>query len=188
MVRAICDHVSWVPLTLALEPTEVINPDDGKKKTVYCLHLKHEAGFYQLIEAAGKPKKDYFIAMPADDEAPRDKELLTMGNGDNWEEFDGRVEDDTDSLFGAPPPNPPTEPPKATASQPGAAEKGKTELSDLDKLILSVREKRKALVKDIDVLRWLAASLKVTGEEVKADPKKAWEGIRDIIGMAGKEL
>jgi hypothetical protein len=98
MVRAICDRVAWVPLTLTLEPTEVVNPDDGKKKTVYCMHLKHEAGFYQLIEAAGRPKKDYFITMPADDEAPRDK-LISNGNGDNREEFQAVVADDIDTLF-----------------------------------------------------------------------------------------
>ena len=44
MLRAMLPNgkVSWVPLTLALEPMEVNNPDDGKKKTVHCMALWYQ--------------------------------------------------------------------------------------------------------------------------------------------------
>ena len=73
MVRAICDRVSWIPLVLSIEPTEVVNPDDGKKKTVHCLNLRHEAGLLDLLSASNKPRTELLIAGPVENEEPEDK-------------------------------------------------------------------------------------------------------------------
>ena len=73
MIRAVCDRVSWIPLVLSLEPTEVVNPDDGKKKVVHCLNLRHEAGLAELLSTSHKPKAELLIAAPAEDEEPEDK-------------------------------------------------------------------------------------------------------------------
>jgi hypothetical protein len=54
--------------------------------------------------------------------------------------------------------------------------------------MLAVRDVKKALRSDRNVIDWLSATLKVSADEVKADPVKAWLGIRDLIGKAGKEL
>ena len=72
MVRAVCDRVSWIPLSLTLEPTEVVNPEDGKKKIVRCLNLRHEQGLLELLTASGKGKAALLITAPVEDEAPLD--------------------------------------------------------------------------------------------------------------------
>jgi hypothetical protein len=98
LIRAVTGQISYIPLTLSLEPTEVVNPDDGKKKVVYCMHLRTDKGLLELTQAANLPREQLFITMPSDDEAPRDK-LISSGNGDNKEEFAAVVADDIDTLF-----------------------------------------------------------------------------------------
>jgi hypothetical protein len=73
MLRAICERVSWIPLTLTLEPKEVINPDDGKKKVVRCLNLRHDKGLLEILEARDKPRTTLLIPMPAEDQQPLDE-------------------------------------------------------------------------------------------------------------------
>ena len=75
MIRAVCDRVSWIPLVLTLEPTEVVNPEDGKKKVVHCLNLRHEAGLAELLSATNKPKAELLITAPVEDEPPEDKTI-----------------------------------------------------------------------------------------------------------------
>lgn len=77
MIRATCDRISWIPLVLILEPTEVTNPDDGKKKTVRCLNLRHEGTLGELLAASGKAKRELLISTPAEDEAPMDEAIET---------------------------------------------------------------------------------------------------------------
>jgi hypothetical protein len=79
-----------------------------------------------------------------------------------------------------------TEPPPVAAS--GQQTETVQKLTDFDKLMLAVRDVKKALRSDRNVIDWLSATLKVSADEVKADPVKAWLGIRDLIGKAGKEL
>jgi hypothetical protein len=57
---------------LTLEPTDVVNPEDGRKKIVRCLNLRHEQGLQELLAAAGKAKAQLLITAPAEDEAPMD--------------------------------------------------------------------------------------------------------------------
>ena len=73
MLRAVCDRVSWIPLTLTLEPKEVVNPDDGKKKVVRCLNLRHDKGLLEILEASNKPRATLLIPMPAEDQEPLDE-------------------------------------------------------------------------------------------------------------------
>ena len=73
MLRAVCDRVSWIPLTLTLEPKEVINPDDGKKKVVRCLNLRHDKGLLEILEARDKTRTTLLIPMPAEDQQPLDE-------------------------------------------------------------------------------------------------------------------
>jgi hypothetical protein len=73
MLRAVCDRVSWIPLSLTLEPKEVINPDDGKKKVVRCLNLRHDKGLLEILEARDKPRTTLLIPMPAEDGQPLDE-------------------------------------------------------------------------------------------------------------------
>jgi len=72
MIRAVCERVSWIPLVLTLEPTEVTNPDDGKKKIVRCLNLRSEKGLPELLIESGKARAALLIIAPAEDEAPLD--------------------------------------------------------------------------------------------------------------------
>ena len=73
MLRAVCERVSWIPLTLTLEPKEVVNPDDGKKKVVRCLNIRHERGLLEILEASGKPRVALLIPSPAEDQEPLDE-------------------------------------------------------------------------------------------------------------------
>jgi len=73
MLRAVCDRVSWIPLTLTLEPKEVVNPDDGKKKVVRCLNLRHEKGLLELLAASAKPRTTLLIPAPLEDQEPLDE-------------------------------------------------------------------------------------------------------------------
>jgi len=73
LIRAVCDRVSWIPLVLALEPKEVVNPDDGRKKVVRCLNLHHTKGLMELLEASAKPRTTLLISAPAEDQEPLDE-------------------------------------------------------------------------------------------------------------------
>ena len=98
MIRAMCGHVAWIPLTLSLEPTEVINPDDGKKKTVHCLRLRYNGTAEDLLKASEQPRLQVLLGKPVDDEPPDDR-LLSMGTPEKKEEFHAKVQDDVDVLW-----------------------------------------------------------------------------------------
>ena len=72
LVRAVYKRVSFIPLLLTLEPQEVINPDDGKKKTVRCLHLRSRGTIRELMLEAAKPVTELLMPGPAEDEPPMD--------------------------------------------------------------------------------------------------------------------
>ncbi len=80
MTRAICGRVNWIPLVLTLEPIEVVNPEDGKKKIVRCLNFRHEQGLQELLAVSGKAKTELMICAPAENEAPRDGGNDTVAN------------------------------------------------------------------------------------------------------------
>jgi len=110
MVRAVCDRISWIPLTLTLEPTEVTNPDDGKKKIVQCLNLRSDKGLPELLEASGKAKADLLITAPIDNEAPLDNEDSKVIEG----EVVGVREEEPEQ---EPQPEPPEQPTRPSAGE-----------------------------------------------------------------------
>jgi hypothetical protein len=98
MIRAMCGRVNWIPLTLSLEPTEVNNPEDGKKKTVYCMHLRYERSAESLLLDSEKPRLQVLLAAPSDDEAPEDRQL-TAYTPEKHEELHSKVQDDIEELW-----------------------------------------------------------------------------------------
>lgn len=101
MIRAMCGRVSWIPLLLTLEPTEVVNPDDGKKKTVYCMHLRYERSAESLLTDSEKPRLQLLLSAPADDEAPEDRHFSTA-TPEKRDELQGQVDDDISDLWPGP--------------------------------------------------------------------------------------
>ena len=101
MIRAMCGRVSWIPLILTLEPTEVINPDDGKKKTVYCMHLRYERSAESLLTDSEKPRLQLLLSAPADDEAPEDRHF-SVSTSEKKDEVIAKAEDDIHDLWPVP--------------------------------------------------------------------------------------
>ena len=127
MIRAMCGRVSWIPLKLSLEPTEVVNPDDGKKKTVYCLHLRYERSAESLLRDSEQPRMNLLLAAPKDDEAPDDREL-SAHTPEKTEELQEKAEQDKEDLYGReeipfhpeaskPVPEPPPQPTESQSSR-----------------------------------------------------------------------
>ena len=98
MIRAMCTRVSWIPLALILEPTEVVNPDDGKKKTVYCMHLRYERSAESLLTDSEKPRLQLLLSAPTDDEAPEDRHF-SVSTTEKKEEVLSKAEDDIAELW-----------------------------------------------------------------------------------------
>lgn len=98
MIKAMCGHVAWIPLTLSLEPTEVNNPEDGKKKTVHCLRLRYNGNAEGLLKASEQPRLQVLLGKPVDDEAPDDR-LLSTSTTEKKEEFHAKVQDDIEELW-----------------------------------------------------------------------------------------
>jgi hypothetical protein len=72
LIRGVYGRVSMIPLTLTLEPQEVNNPDDGKRKTVRVLQLRARCTLRELMIQASKPAVEMLLPAPAEDEAPVD--------------------------------------------------------------------------------------------------------------------
>ena len=99
MIRAMCGRVSWIPLVLTLEPTDVVNPDDGKKKTVYCMHLRYERSAESLLVDSERPRLQLLVSNPLDNEAPDDREL-SIHTPEKTEEVRAKAKDDIAELYG----------------------------------------------------------------------------------------
>lgn len=180
-IRATCGKASWIPLTLTLEPTEVNNPEDDKKKTVYCMHLRTNFGLKDLMDAADKPHQDLLVYKPSDDEAPLDRKL-NNGNAENAEEFGGQVEEDIDSLFGLS--SAPAAPnPQAAAKQAPTAQ-GEPPTSP-ETLALFTAMRLKGITTEKQKRGWLKYTAKVKADP-DTEPEKVWEEIRALIGQAEK--
>lgn len=128
MIRAMCGRISWIPLTLSLEMTEVVNPDDGKKKNVYCMQLRYNKSAESLLIDSEKPRLQVLLAAPRDDEAPDDRQLTTH-TPEKKEELNAKVEEDIDTLWphGSPSSKTPDASPNANpgGETPPANKKGK---------------------------------------------------------------
>ncbi len=78
LIRGIIGRIRMVPLILSLGKQEVTNPDDGKKKTVNVMSMRHNATLQNLIADSIKPIQQ-LLAPPPDDstEPPLDVEPVT---------------------------------------------------------------------------------------------------------------
>uniref|UniRef100_A0A6M3KN95 Uncharacterized protein n=1 Tax=viral metagenome TaxID=1070528 RepID=A0A6M3KN95_9ZZZZ len=63
LVRGVYGRVSMVPLILALEPMEVVNPDDGKKKTVRVLNIRSQDKMIEAYHKAQMPPLQLVASM-----------------------------------------------------------------------------------------------------------------------------
>ncbi|MBA7627678.1 hypothetical protein ES703_35145 [subsurface metagenome] len=75
LIRGVYGRISMLPLLLTLEPIEVVNPDDGKKKTVRVLNLRTKGTMIELMERAVKPAREMLLPAPLDTEPPEDMEM-----------------------------------------------------------------------------------------------------------------
>ncbi len=74
LIRGVYGRIAMIPLLLTLEPIEVVNPDDGKKKKVRVLNLRIKGTMIELLERTLKPAKEMLLPAPLDTEAPEDME------------------------------------------------------------------------------------------------------------------
>ncbi len=118
MIRAMCGRVSWIPLTLTLEPSEVVNPEDGKKKIVYCMHLRYEHSAESLLMDSEKPRLQVLLGAPSDAEPPDDR-LLGNGTPEKRDELLAKGADVVDDFW----PNSNTSPPPISQAPTSTSEK-----------------------------------------------------------------
>lgn len=79
LIRGVYGRIAMIPLLLTLEPIEVTNPDDGKKKKVRVLNLRTKGTMIELMERAIKPAREMLLPAPLDTEAPEDMEPVPNG-------------------------------------------------------------------------------------------------------------
>lgn len=72
LIRGVYGRIAMIPLLLTLEPIPVVNPDDGKKKTVRVLNLRIKGTMMELMQRTLKPAREMLLPVPLDTEAPED--------------------------------------------------------------------------------------------------------------------
>lgn len=81
LVKNLCGHISFVPLTLCLGPIEV-TPPGMTKKTVHVMHIKQEVKLVELLQAAQKTPARLIMPEPEVAEPPEDlfpEEVIVEG-------------------------------------------------------------------------------------------------------------
>jgi len=101
IIKQAFGRITKVPLKLTLEPVQVNNPQDGKKQTVYVLHLRTDVTLAQLAVAAREQTKTFMLEAP---------ELEAV--------YEAEAEKDIDELWG--PERPAETPPTSTGPAPAA--------------------------------------------------------------------
>lgn len=85
LIKSAFKRISMIPLKLTLESVIVNNPEDGKKQTVFVLHLRTEITLSQLADATREQAKLLMVAGPDMEsayEAQLDQEVEDLfGNG-----------------------------------------------------------------------------------------------------------
>lgn len=181
MIRSICGRVNWIPLVLTLEPTEVTNPEDGKKKVVRCLHLRHEAGLQELLAATNKARVELLVAGPVEDEAPSDTNgEVVEGQAQEvsierakTDIEDERAKTDIEELWGYGAAQ--DAPIKASAPKPPTI----TRDFVLGQVIVNKGYRTPA-----NALDYLRTRHKVTEERLNAEPEKVWDEVKKLEGWA----
>ena len=77
LIRAACKRISFMPLTLTIEPKEVVNPEDHKKKTVRVLNLHIRKSFIEVLQEAQRPMTELLLP-PPDESEPVPEEETTI--------------------------------------------------------------------------------------------------------------
>lgn len=106
LVRHVYDRIKMIPLILALEPKEVVNPDDGKKKTVRVLNLRNPDKILEAYRKAKMPPLQLVVGNIIEGEFS-EIETAEMPKGDETEPFSdlpevGKDEPGADGLWPGP--------------------------------------------------------------------------------------
>ena len=80
LIRGVYGRVAMVPLILALEPKEVVNPDDGKKKTVRVLNIRSTDKMIEAYHKAQLPPLQLVASMVSGSEFIEGEELPPAGD------------------------------------------------------------------------------------------------------------
>ena len=84
IIKMAFGRLSRIPLTLSLEPAEVKNPENGKRQTVYVLHLRANVTLAELATSAKAIDKSLLLTSPEfeaqlSEQVERDSEELWGG-------------------------------------------------------------------------------------------------------------
>ena len=175
LIRGIIGRIRMIPLVLSLEKQEVVNPDDGKKKIVYVLNLRHGETLQNLITDSIKPIMELLAPIPDDEtEPPMDIEPPAM-----IEEHPENAEKDIEKYWGEQKAIP--EATKSISSLP------KEESSSIPfKNIGEVLAKATKLAKEKGVSftsKELCDYEGVKGTMAITDFDRAWQSAQEIIGQ-----
>jgi len=200
LIRGVYGRISMVPLILALEPKEIVNPDDGKKKTVRVLNLRSLDKMIDAYRKSQLPPLELVAGMverdmqtieatdlpPAGDQPiysdlPEASEVGPGTDTDPWPEATPGVARD-----GGPPALDSTVVPDSVQLPSEAigpdVKEGILWISNKDSMpagskgmVIGIKETR-------DVLRWKVAT-DSSGSWVKDQPKEPWPGMvfNDLI-------
>ena len=185
LIRGVYGKIGMIPLLLTLEPIEVTNPDDGKKKTVRVLNLRTKGTMLELMERVANPMQVLSLPAPVDTEPPGDTALPIP-------------DDETPDLIIPPEQEPEELFPEETKQQEvesgkEEAEQGKSsiDLAWLRESLKTLRAKRLKAWTEDNVLAYMKVAYKVEGKTVLEAAAKLEKGpavhfttrIQDTLGM-----
>jgi hypothetical protein len=75
-IRQVYHRISFIPLMLTLEPKEVNNPEDGKKKTVRVLNIRVQGTMREIMQQASKPHTELMVPITTEEDAPLDDDVI----------------------------------------------------------------------------------------------------------------
>jgi len=174
IIKQAFGRITKVPLKLTLEPVQVNNPTDGKKQTVYVLHLRTDVTLAQLAVAAREQTKTFML------EAPNLEAV-----------YEAEIEKDIDDFWGAEKPieasptQEPTEeiPPEEAGPTPETEAKkaGGPETSDATDELLSKIMKTKKYKSFSTARSYLVKSLHIEDKRIDTEPEAVWEEIKEYF-------
>ncbi|MBA7574586.1 hypothetical protein ES708_16396 [subsurface metagenome] len=71
LIRRLCGRISFIPLTLSLEP-QIVEPPGIKKKTVHVLHVRSEVTLAEIQKLGRVPPERILLPVLDEDEVPED--------------------------------------------------------------------------------------------------------------------
>jgi len=74
LMRGVCGRIRMLPLILSLEAEERQDPNLGKKRNVFILHLRHGESLHKLLADSRTPVHELLAPAPVEDEKPLDAE------------------------------------------------------------------------------------------------------------------